>query len=152
MSPEVEELWTQFERTNSNITKMKESIEALLQPNPNLRMEKFVLSKSLFLWNVYFIEKFLLLLKVFFVNNFVLSKSLFLRKNFFDRFSSNTHFSCFFGRDQCKISPWSQICWNFKDPTRIKWVMAIFLSLKCPLQLSQELSVHEDYVNRKKTP
>jgi len=45
MSPEVAELWSQFERTNSNITKMKESIEALLQPNPNLRMEKFVLSK-----------------------------------------------------------------------------------------------------------
>lgn len=45
MSPEVNELWNQFERTNSNITKMKESIEALLQPNPNLRMEKFVLSK-----------------------------------------------------------------------------------------------------------
>lgn len=45
LCPEVDHLWGQFEVTNSNITKMKEAIEALLQPNPNLRMEKFVLSK-----------------------------------------------------------------------------------------------------------
>lgn len=45
MSPEVEELWAQFEVTNANITKINESVEALLQPNPNLRIEKFVLSK-----------------------------------------------------------------------------------------------------------
>lgn len=45
MNPEVEALWEQFEVTNANVTKMTEAVEALLQPNPNLRMEKFVLSK-----------------------------------------------------------------------------------------------------------
>ena len=45
MSPDVEALWKEFEITNGNIMKIKEAVETLLQPNPNLRMEKFVLSK-----------------------------------------------------------------------------------------------------------
>lgn len=45
MSPDVEALWKEFEVTNGNIMKIKEAVETLLQPNPNLRMEKFVLSK-----------------------------------------------------------------------------------------------------------
>lgn len=45
MSPDVEALWKEFEVTNANIMKIKEAVETLLQPNPNLRMEKFVLSK-----------------------------------------------------------------------------------------------------------
>ena len=115
--------------------------------------EKFVsLTKSLFCRKVCFFEKFTSLKsffrkKVCFVENFVSSKKLFMID-----FRQMVTCHVFFGRNQCKFSPWNQICWNFKDPTRIKWVMAIFLCLKRPLQLSQELSVHEDYVNRKKTP
>ena len=125
--------------------------------------QKFVLLKSLLhrkscfdekFWQKVFIfvEKFVSLKsffrkKVCFVENFVSSKKLFMID-----FRQMVTCHVFFGRNQCKFSPWNQICWNFKDPTRIKWVMAIFLCLKRPLQLSQELSVHEDYVNRKKTP
>ena len=127
-------------------------------------VKKFVSSKSMFRQNVCFVKKFVAKKSCFDEKFVSLSKSLFCRKVcFFEKFFSCKSFFrkkvffvenfvslidfcqmvTFFGRNQCKISPWSQICWNFKDPTRIKWVKAILLSLKRPLQLSQELGAHE---------
>lgn len=45
LDEEVEELWNRFDVTNETIQKLSGSIEALLQPNPNLRYEKKILSK-----------------------------------------------------------------------------------------------------------
>lgn len=45
LDEEVNKLWTRFESTNETITKLKSSVEGLLQPNPNLRYEKMLLSK-----------------------------------------------------------------------------------------------------------
>lgn len=45
LDEEVSKLWNRFETTNETITKLKSSVEGLLQPNPNLRMEKMLLSK-----------------------------------------------------------------------------------------------------------
>jgi len=45
LDEEVNNLWKRFETTNDTITKLKASVEGLLQPNPNLRMEKMLLSK-----------------------------------------------------------------------------------------------------------
>ena len=96
---------------------------------------------SLFFQKAYSLKSFFHL-KVSFIKKFVLSKSLFVWKNFLWSIVVKwSFFMIFFGRNQCRISPLSQICWNFKHRTNIKLVMAIFLSLKRPLQLSQELSV-----------
>jgi len=45
LDEEVNELWKRFETTNDTITKLRASVEGLLQPNPNMRMEKMLLSK-----------------------------------------------------------------------------------------------------------
>jgi len=45
LDEEVNNLWKRFETTNDTITKLKASVEGLLQPNPNMRMEKMLLSK-----------------------------------------------------------------------------------------------------------
>jgi len=45
LDEDVDSLWNRFEATHETINKLKQSVEALLQPNPNLRYEKMLLSK-----------------------------------------------------------------------------------------------------------
>ena len=70
--------------------------------------------------------------EICFVRKFVLSKNLFFRKNFFDQFSSNGHFSCFFWQEPMQIFTLKSNTLEFQRSDENQVSYCHFSSFKAP--------------------